>query len=47
MIVKMASVLTHPEWSQEIGGLEVATAFADRIRGRNGRFYQYYDKLIS
>jgi hypothetical protein len=28
--------LTHPEWNQETGGLAVAKAFADQIRGRNG-----------
>lgn len=27
--------LTHPEWNQETGGLEVAREFADHIRGRN------------
>ncbi|XP_014562277.1 hypothetical protein COCVIDRAFT_21853 [Bipolaris victoriae FI3] len=27
--------LTHPEWNQETGGLEVAKAFADQIRGKN------------
>lgn len=30
--------LTHPEWNQETGGLEVAKAFADQIRGKNGSF---------
>ncbi|KAJ4376029.1 hypothetical protein N0V83_001309 [Neocucurbitaria cava] len=27
---------TNPEWDKETGGLEVAKAFADRIRGKNG-----------
>ncbi|CAO2652087.1 Nn.00g003700.m01.CDS01 [Neocucurbitaria sp. VM-36] len=31
----MTTTLTHPEWDKETGGLEVARAFADRIRGRN------------
>ena len=31
------TTLTHPEWDKETGGLEVAKAFADQIRGRNGR----------
>lgn len=30
--------LTHPEWNQETGGLEVAKAFADQIRGKYGIF---------
>ncbi|CAN9461514.1 unnamed protein product [Alternaria alternata] len=29
------STLTHPEWNQETGGLEVAKAFADQIRGKS------------
>ncbi|EMD58951.1 hypothetical protein COCSADRAFT_41509 [Bipolaris sorokiniana ND90Pr] len=29
------AALTHPEWNQETGGLEVAKAFADQIRGKN------------
>ncbi|KAL6157807.1 hypothetical protein ACJQWK_07849 [Exserohilum turcicum] len=29
------ATLTHPEWNQETGGLEVAKAFADKIRGKN------------
>lgn len=34
----MASkTLTHPEWDKETGGLEVAKAFADKIRGKKGR----------
>lgn len=36
-IVKMTSAtLTHPEWNKETGGLEVAKAFADQIRGKKG-----------
>ena len=31
------STLTHPEWNQETGGLEVAKAFADQIRGKSGK----------
>ncbi|KAF2250950.1 NAD(P)-binding protein [Trematosphaeria pertusa] len=31
----MTAALTHPEWNQETGGLEVAKAFADQIRGKN------------
>ncbi|KAH9866270.1 hypothetical protein J1614_008836 [Plenodomus biglobosus] len=31
----MSSSLTHPEWNHETGGLEVAKAFADQIRGKN------------
>lgn len=34
----MTTALTHPEWNKETGGLEVAKAFADRIRGKNGTF---------
>lgn len=34
----MASLTTHPEWNQETGGLEVAKAFADQIRGKTGMF---------
>ncbi|KAI0577080.1 Retinol dehydrogenase 13 [Pyrenophora tritici-repentis] len=29
------ATLTHPEWDKETGGLEVAKAFADQIRGKN------------
>ncbi|KAF2689156.1 NAD(P)-binding protein [Lentithecium fluviatile CBS 122367] len=31
----MAATLSHPEWNQETGGLEVAKAFGDQIRGRS------------
>ena len=31
------STLTHPEWNQETGGLEVAKAFDDQIRGKSGK----------
>ncbi|KAF1836259.1 NAD(P)-binding protein [Decorospora gaudefroyi] len=31
----MTSSLTHPEWNKETGGLQVAQAFADQIRGKN------------
>ncbi|KAF2644095.1 NAD(P)-binding protein [Massarina eburnea CBS 473.64] len=30
----MTTTLTHPEWNQETGGLEVAKAFGDRIKGK-------------
>lgn len=33
---KMTAALTHPQWNQETGGLEVAKAFVDNIRGKNG-----------
>ncbi|KAH5056351.1 hypothetical protein HBH96_120080 [Parastagonospora nodorum] len=29
-----SSTLTHPEWDKETGGLQVAKAFADKIRGK-------------
>lgn len=32
------ATLTHPEWNQETGGLEVAKAFVDQIRGKHGIF---------
>jgi len=31
------STLTHPEWDEKTGGLEVAKAFAEQIHGKNGR----------
>lgn len=31
-----ATTLTHQEWDKETGGLEVAKAFADQIRGKKG-----------
>jgi hypothetical protein len=30
------STLTHAEWDKETGGLEVAKAVADQIRGKKG-----------
>ncbi|KAF1951239.1 NAD(P)-binding protein [Byssothecium circinans] len=30
----MTTALTHPEWNQETGGLEVAKAFSDRIKSK-------------
>jgi hypothetical protein len=29
-----ASTVSHPEWDKETGGLEVAKAFADHIKGK-------------
>lgn len=29
--------LTHPEWNHETGGLEVARAFNDQIKGKTGK----------
>lgn len=37
-VLSAMAALTHPEWNQETGGLEVAKAFADQIRGKNGSF---------
>ncbi|KAF2652761.1 NAD(P)-binding protein [Lophiostoma macrostomum CBS 122681] len=31
----MTVALTHPEWTQETGGVEVAKAFSENIRGKN------------
>lgn len=36
----MTATLTHPEWDKETSGLEIAKAFADQIRGKNGTFGQ-------
>lgn len=35
------ATLTHPEWDKETGGLEVAKAFADQIRGKKGPDYRF------
>lgn len=32
----MTVTLTHPEWNQETGGLDVAKAFAEQIKGKTG-----------
>jgi hypothetical protein len=43
----MTSTLTHPEWDKETGGLEVAKAFVDQIRGKNGSHYiRDHDRLL-
>jgi NAD(P)-dependent dehydrogenase (short-subunit alcohol dehydrogenase family) len=33
------STLTYPEWDRKTRGLEVATAFSEHIRGKNGQSY--------
>jgi hypothetical protein len=38
-IPTMTSTLTHPEWNQETSGLAVAEAFADQIRGKDGKVF--------
>lgn len=38
----MAAILSHPEWNKETGGLEVAKAFADQIKGKSGKSIPRY-----
>lgn len=33
----MTKQLTHPDWNQETGGLEVAKAFGQEIQGKHGK----------
>ena len=41
-----ATTLTHPEWDKETGGLAVAKAFAEQIRGKKGTYHNSFIKTV-
>jgi hypothetical protein len=43
----MMSILTHPEWNQETGGLAVAEAFGEQVERKSSIYTHILDTQTS